>query len=250
MTQSIQNNPSLRGATASQYETFPLVERSDASLVKKVSVFMQSMVEYMADTLLDCGRAVAYSCDWIDYSNASDSVKHSADRVKGAVDQFNLVGMFCEMTTATRDVMTKQAENLGQLVDLVGAYIASSAEFVGRLSELNIVSVSQKVASSLGSAESIAVTSLGLNGIREGVQDLKEGKPVSGSLLKIAKNTALLAIGVFSMIAAGVVSFAISFPKLSLCLLTAATSYLALKVAHRFHDVLALSRPPTLQPSV
>lgn len=252
MTQSIQNNPSLRGISccASQDHAESVVKREDSSLVKRISSFMQGMVEYTAEVLLDWGRGTDYVCQWIGYSGASSSVKSSAERVKGVADRFNLFGVFCEMTTATRDIMTKQAENVSQAVNLVGGYIASTAEFSGRLADMNIISVSKEVSSSVGTLGAFAEASLGANGIREGVQDIREGKSVSGAMLKIAKNISLLAIGTFSIIAAGFVTLAASFPKLSVCLLTAATAYLALKVAQRFHEALAVSPPPGLAHSV
>ncbi len=137
--------------------------------------------------------------------------------------------------------MTVQAENVAQAVNLVGGYVASTCEFAGRLSALKIVNVSEKVSAYVGTTGGFAEASLGANGIREGVQDLKEGKSVSGSMLKIAKNTFLVAIGIFSIIAEGFVSVAVRFPMLSVCILTAATAYLALKVAQHFHEALTVN---------
>lgn len=253
MTQAIHNNQNLRGVASCcspQCNATSESQRSDSSLVKRISAFMQGMVEYTAEVLLDWGRGTDYVCQWVGYSGASSAVKSSAESVKGVTDRFNLFGVFCEMTTATRDVMTKQAENVSQAVNLVGGYIASTAEFSGRLHDLNIIQVSKNVSASVGTAGALAEASLGLNGIREGVQDLKEGKSISGSMLKIAKNTALFAIGLLSTIAAGFVTLAASFPKLSICLLTAGTAYLALKVAQRFHEALGVLPPPGLAHSV
>lgn len=249
MMQSIQNNPNVRSCCAS-HQVMKSEKRADESLVKKVSAFMQNMVEYTAEVLLDFGRGMGYVCDWTEHASSSISVKDSASKVKQVVDRFNIVGVFCEMTMATRDIMTKQAENVAQAVNLVGAYVASTAEFAGRLTDLNVISVSKKVATSVGTAGSFAEASLGLNGIREGVQDLKEGKSVSASLLKIAKNTALLAIGILSAISVGFVSVAASFPKLSICILTSATAYLALKTALHFHEAMAAAPPSGVAHSV
>ena len=221
----------------------PSFKEVASSVATEVGFLAQEAMEYTADVLFDIGRGFSYAGEWVsDYSNFSPEVKDSASRVKSAAERFNLFASFCETYTSGKALVTKQMETAAEAAISIASYVGASFDFAGRLDELEIVSLG-RMKPYVGGVGSLADATLGLNGIKEVLQDPEFGKSKIGTLLKLAKHTALVALATLAGIASYFTTFASGYARMPLYLLTLATTFLTLKVANIFYDKLTLSPP-------
>lgn len=219
------------------------------SLGKQMAVQVDKIVDYTANVLLDIGRGVDYTSQWIsDYSSFSPSTKAEARNVKSLVDRVNVVGVACESASAAKGLFFGQPSNAWEVVDAVGAYVSANSDLAGRLDDLKIMSLGA-AKPFVGVAGALADSSLGLNGVREVLQEgiLTSERPVAVSLATLAKNVALLAIGVFSGMAVYFSAIGVAAPLVSLGILTAASVYLGIKTGVRFYEMFAKSSLPAVE---
>lgn len=234
------NNVSQKMELFTPVHNLPALKSVISSIVQETSYLAQEAIEYTADVLFDCSRALNYSSEWVEYSKFSPEVKESAARVKGATERFNLFASFCEAYMAGKNLVTNQMESVFDAIDSIGGYIGANLDFAGRLDEFNIVSLGE-LKPYVGGVGSLADASVGMNGIREVLQDPEIGKSWTSSLLKLAKNVALVALATLGAVASYFTTFAATVPHMSFYLLTAATAFLAIKVTGVFYDKVFLS---------
>lgn len=215
-----------------------------SSVVSEASYLAQTAIESMANVGMDCVRAVDYSSQWIsDFSHMSPEVKGQAHEIKGLVDRCGVFGSFCEMWMAGKDLVTTQAENVWDTVDVVGGYVGASSDFYSRLDDLSVISLGA-AKPAVGGAGAAADLIGGLRGIRASVVNVEEGAAGIGSaMLKVAKNVSLAVLAVLAGISSCFASLASTWTALPLYILTAATSLLAFKVADCFYDKLVFPMP-------
>lgn len=215
-----------------------------SSIESEASYLARSAIEFMAGVGMDCVRAVDYSSQWIsDFSHMSPDVKESARDVKNVVDRCGLFGSFCEMLTAGREMVASQARDVWGQVDVVSGYLGATSDFYGRLNDLSIISLgsAKSVVGGVGAAADLVG---GLRGLRASVVNAEVSPAGLGSaMLKVAKYVSLVALAVLAGISSCFASLASTWTSLSLCILTAATSLLAFKIADCFYDRLVFPMP-------
>ncbi len=212
-----------------------------SSVITKANSVAQKSIEYTAVVLTDWSRGVDYTTQWIsEYSSCSSQVKETAGRVKGAVDRFNLFGVFCEMVSSGKALLANPIESFGDAIDSVGAYVGSTVDFIGRLDGFKLVSlgVAKPVFEGVGA---FADSSVGLNGIKNALKGAELNRSLASSMISVAKNVALVVASVLSGISACFTSFAAGFTQIPLYILIAATACLALKIVDCFYDKLVLT---------
>ncbi len=213
-----------------------LSKKTGFSVLQKAVNLTDTAIDYMSSVFFDIGRAVDYSTQWIDRSGLSSDVKVKTAEVKSGVDRFNLVASACEVASAAKSLFWKEIESGSEAVDAVGGFVSSTADLAGRLEGLDLISLG-KASPLIGGVGAIADSSLGLNGIRQGVQEAIEGdRTVVSAILKVAKNITLVALGVLCGIAAYFAAIAVTSAPLSLGILASATLFLTLKTAGCFYD--------------
>jgi hypothetical protein len=211
--------------------------------VHKGCSFAQSVLQAMAEGGMDCIRFVDYTSQWAkDYSSMSPDVKGRAGDVKHVVDRCGVFGSFSEMFISGQELFLKKAKNAWNQAGAALDHIGASADFYGRLDDLKAISLGAAKPFIAG-VGSIADAANGLVGIRNAIVEPREGSTLASTTLKVAKNVAFIALAVLGGILACVATSTSVFPALPLYVLTAASTYLGLKVASKFYDALMLPMP-------
>jgi len=224
-------------------EAFRSAKSEAKSIVRATASVVFSAMEYTEETLFDWGKGTDYTCQWIKYySSCSTDVKETAGRVKGVADRFNLFGAVSELVVSGKNLVSQPMESFKGAVGAVLGHVAATTEVAGRLDDLKMVSLGA-AQPYFGGVEAVALTALGAMGTRDAIASAETDSSVVSSVLKVAKNVTLAALGVLCGIASCFASVAAGMPQLPLYILTTVTLLLSLKIVDCFYDKLALPSP-------